>query len=94
MTQSFPSKDLMHSIQPRVKQRNLAYKEFVRDVKKHIEDIANKYILPHEGTIDYALMYIPSEAVYYEIMSNLPELSDYSYKKGFYQFPRQLFTLL
>lgn len=26
-------------------------------------------------------MYIPSEAVYYEIMSNLPELSDYSYKK-------------
>lgn len=56
-------------------------KEFVRDVKKHIEDIANKYILPHEGTIDYALMYIPSEAVYYEIMSNLPELSDYSYKK-------------
>ncbi len=56
-------------------------KEFVRDVKKHIDDIANKYILPEEGTIDYALMYIPSEAVYYEIMSNLPELSDYSYKK-------------
>ena len=56
-------------------------KEFVRDVKKHIDDIANKYILPEEGTIDYALMYIPSESVYYEIMSNLPELSDYAYKK-------------
>lgn len=56
-------------------------KEFVRDVKKHIDDIANKYILPAEGTIDYALMYIPSESVYYEIMSNLPELSNYSYKK-------------
>src|SRR3989344_6008706 len=56
-------------------------KEFIRDVKKHIDDIANKYILPEEGTIDYALMYIPSESVYYEIMSNLPELSDYSYKK-------------
>ncbi len=56
-------------------------KEFVRDVKKHIDDIANKYILPEEGTIDYALMYIPSESVYYEIMANLPELSDYAYKK-------------
>lgn len=56
-------------------------KEFTRDVKKHIDDIASKYILPDEGTIDYALMYIPSESIYYEIMSNLPELSDYSYKK-------------
>lgn len=56
-------------------------KEFVRDVKKHIDDIANKYILPEEGTIDYALMYIPSEAIYYEIMSNIPELSAYAYKK-------------
>src|SRR3990172_303352 len=56
-------------------------KEFVRDVKKHIDDIASKYILPEEGTIDYALMYIPSEGVYYEIMSNIPELSDYSHKR-------------
>ena len=56
-------------------------KEFGRDVKKHIDDIAKKYILPEEGTIDYALMYVPSEPVYYEIMSNLPELSEYSHKK-------------
>jgi len=56
-------------------------KEFSKDVRKHIDDIAKKYILPEEGTIDYALMYIPSEPVYYEIMSNIPELSDYSHKK-------------
>ncbi|OGY25515.1 MAG: hypothetical protein A2Z11_03760 [Candidatus Woykebacteria bacterium RBG_16_43_9] len=56
-------------------------KEFTRDVKKHIDDIAKKYILPDEGTIDYALMYIPSEPVYYEIMSNIPELSDYAHKR-------------
>ncbi len=59
----------------------LFQKEFVRDVKKHIDDIANKYILPEEGTIDYALMYIPSEAIYYEIMAHNPDLSDYSHKK-------------
>ena len=56
-------------------------KEFARDVKKHIDDIAKKYILPEEGTIDYALMYIPSEPIYYEIMSNIPQLSDYAQKK-------------
>lgn len=45
-------------------------RDFERDVKKHIQDIAKKYILTDEGTSDYALMYIPSESIYYEIINN------------------------
>ena len=66
------------------------YRKFTQDVKGHIQDIAKKYILPGEGTVDFALMYVPGEAVYYEIMMNT-DLCDYGASQKVYLVSPQSF---
>lgn len=58
-------------------------KELIRDVKKHIDAISKKYILPQEGTMDFALMYVPSESVYYELV-NMTDIMDYARSQRVY----------
>lgn len=56
-------------------------KQFQKDVKDRIDEVSEKYILTDEGTVDFALMYVPSEVVYYEIVNSSADLMDYAYKK-------------
>lgn len=53
--------------------------QFRIDIKKHIQDIAEKYIVPGE-TSDGAVMFIPAESVFAEIHSHYPELVDAAHR--------------
>ena len=80
----FPLESFKRINQAKPEEQEHYLREFVRDIKKHIDDISRKYILPQEGTVDFALMYVPSEPVYYEITLNQPELLEYGYNKKVY----------
>lgn len=54
-------------------------KEFKKNVKKHIDDIANKYI--NEETLEEAIMFIPSEAIYLYLCDECADLYEYAHKK-------------
>jgi DNA recombination protein RmuC len=57
-----------------------AMAQFRQDIKKHIDDIAGKYIIPGE-TADGAILFIPSEAIFCEIHSHLSALIQYAQRK-------------
>lgn len=57
-----------------------ARKLLILRIKKDIDDISTKYILPNEGTVDLAMMYIPAESLYYEIVTK-EDLNSYAWKK-------------
>ena len=60
--------------------RTSAEKLFKSDMKKHIDAIANKYIIPGVTT-DQAIMFLPAEAIFAEINAYHQDLIDYAYKK-------------
>ncbi|MEM5778739.1 MAG: DNA recombination protein RmuC, partial [Candidatus Aenigmatarchaeota archaeon] len=77
----FPMESFQKYIKSPAEEKEIHLKEFVRNVKKHIDDISKKYILPQEGTLDYAIMYLPAESVFSEITLNEPELLEYAHQK-------------
>ena len=57
-------------------EKKAAKRKFIKDVKNRIDEIADSYILPDEGTLNFALMYVPAENVYYETIIKDSDFGD------------------
>lgn len=80
----FPSENFAKMAGSAGAERDAFQKRFNEDVKMRINEIASKYILPSEGTTEFALMYIPAEAIYYEIVNNIGrelDLANFAWSK-------------
>jgi DNA recombination protein RmuC len=80
----FPTENFGKMIEAGPEEREYFQKKFIEDVKTRITEIASRYILPAESTVDFALMYVPAEAVYYEMVNNVSkeiDLTSYSWSK-------------
>jgi DNA recombination protein RmuC len=74
-------------------ERALHEKAFARDLRNHVDAIATKYIRPDEGTYDFALMYLPSEGVYYELVcGKTGALLNYAHEKRVFPVSPTTFT--
>ena len=78
----FPLEDYQRMVDKnRTKEERAIFeKNFVNDVKKHINDISEKYIIPGD-TSNEAIMFLPAEAIFAEINAYHPELINYAYEK-------------
>ena len=65
---------------PAEAERTQATRQFKADVKKHVDDISSKYIIP-DVTSDGAVMFVPAEAVFAEIHAHHPEVVDYAMQR-------------
>lgn len=74
-----------------------ARRDFLKDVRRRMDEVAAKYIQPASGTLGFALMYVPAENVYYEafVRDETSELREYCYQRRVYPVsPNTLYAYL
>lgn len=76
----FPLENYRAMVDRDNKERNAAERLFKNDMKKHIDAIADKYIIPGVTT-DQAILFLPAEAIFAEVNAYHPDIIDYAYKR-------------
>lgn len=76
----FPLENYQNMVDKNNPDRNLYEKKFKIDMKKHIDAIASKYIIPGETT-DQAILFLPAEAIFAEVNAYHQDIIDYAYNK-------------
>lgn len=75
----FPLENFKRMFEGTLEEKNSARKEFVKNVKKHIDDISSKYIIKGE-TAEQAVLFLPAEAIFAEIHAYHEDIIAYSQK--------------
>ena len=76
----FPLEDYQAMVDKKSPNPALAERKFKADMKKHIDSIASKYIIPGETT-DQAILFLPAEAIFAEVNAYHQDILDYAYNK-------------
>lgn len=76
----FPLEDYQSMVDKKNPNKALAERKFKADMKKHIDAIASKYIIPGETT-DQAILFLPAEAIFAEVNAYHQDIIDYAYSK-------------
>jgi len=92
----FPLEDFQRLLACKSEEERVKMKKaLIVQTKKHVDEIAKKYILPDEGTLDFAFMYVPAENVYYELTTSEENILDYAWKnKVFIVSPNSFYAYL
>lgn len=78
------------------KDKQALKKELIRNLKNKIEEISKKYVLPSKGTVEFALMYLANEGIYYELLSDkdFNEVWEYAREKSVFLTSPKTFELI
>ncbi len=74
----FPLDNLRRADEAQGAERDSLLRAFARDFKKHVDAVANKYIVPGEGTLPLAFLYVPAENVYQQAVLGEWDLAEYA----------------
>jgi len=96
----FPMEAFKRYTQSKGGEKKKAHSDFRRLFKKHLSSIREKYIKPQEGTVNFAVMYVPSESVYHQVITVDQDLIDFGAKArvlivspiNFYYFLHLVYT--
>ncbi len=80
----FPVQNYNEIFRLQEKDKQALKKDLIRNLKSKIDDISRKYILPLKGTVEFALMYLANEGIYYELLSDkdYDEVWEYAREKS------------